>query len=107
MGGPFTYSDDLYLVFDLWVDQRASTVDRHFWNQTQQASLGVEPLRVARERWVESVVVRLGDFKYGPAGVGPKPGDVISSLAIKAGQAGGTMYIDNLELVRLPNPPKK
>jgi RNA polymerase sigma factor (sigma-70 family) len=101
--GLFTYADNLALVFDLWVDGRVSTVDLYFWNRTQQASQGLEPpLRPASERWVEGIVVPIADFKSGN-GIGPKPGDVITGLAIQAGQAGGKLYVDNLELVHTPN----
>jgi len=102
----FTYSDDLALVFDLWVDARIATVDLNMWDRTQQANYGlVEPLRVPREQWVEAVVVRLADFKYGPERVRPKPGDTIANLSIQAGQMDGTIYIDNLEIVRATNLP--
>jgi RNA polymerase sigma factor (sigma-70 family) len=99
--GLFTYGDDVALVFDLWVDAQIATVDLNMWDRTQQANYGlVEPLRVPREQWVEGVVVRLADFKYGPQKVRPKPGDTITNLSIQAGQMGGTIYIDNLEIVR-------
>lgn len=102
-GGLFSYSDDLFLVFDLWVDSRVSTLDLHFWDQTQQGSFGIEPLRVAREQWVQGVVVRIADFRFGTNA--PKPGDVITNLAIQAGQIDGKIYVDNLEVVRSTNPP--
>lgn len=95
--GLFTYADDLVLVFDLWVDAKVSTVDLHLWNPTQQASQGVEPLWPAREQWVQGVAIPFANFKAGKGG--PKPGDVISSLSIQVGQAGGTLYVDNLEIV--------
>jgi hypothetical protein len=98
--GLFTYADDLALVLDLWVDGRVSTVDLYFWNRTQQASQGIEPLHLPSERWVERIVVPIADFKSG--GGGPKPGDVITGLAIQTGQAGGKLYVDNLELVHTP-----
>lgn len=104
-GGLFTYSDDLVLVFDLWVDGRVSTVDFHFWNQTQQASMGVDAIRVPRDQWVQGVVVRFADFRSGNNP--PKPGDIIASLAIQVGQAGGTLYVDNVEITRQPSVTKK
>ena len=104
-GGLFTYSDDLVLIFDLWVDGRVSTVDLHFWNQTQQASMGVEPLRVARDQWIQGVVVRFADFRFG--NTPPKPGDIIASLAIQVGQVNGTIYVDNVEITRQPSATKK
>jgi RNA polymerase sigma factor (sigma-70 family) len=97
-GGLFTYADDLVLVFDLWVDAKVSTVDLHLWNPTQQASQGVEPLRPAREQWIRGLALPFSSFKAG--NVGPRPGDVIGSLSIQVGQAGGTLYVDNLEIVR-------
>jgi RNA polymerase sigma factor (sigma-70 family) len=100
----FTYSEDLALVFDVWVDARVSTLDLHFWNRTQQASQGIEPLRIPSEQWVEGIVVPIG--KFGANGSSPKPGDAIVSLAIQTGQAGGKLYVDNLELVRMPSQPK-
>jgi len=105
--GLFTHSDDLALVFDLWVDARVSTVDLHFWNRTQQASQGIEPLRVSGERWIEGIVVPIADFRSGANGSGPKAGDVIVSLAIQTGQAGGKLYVDNVELVRRPSSANK
>jgi RNA polymerase sigma factor (sigma-70 family) len=96
-GGLFTYADDLVLVFDLWVDAKVSTVDLHLWNPTLQASQGVEPLRPAREQWVRGVAIPFSSFKAG--NVGPRPGDVIGNLSIQVGQAGGTLYVDNLEVV--------
>jgi RNA polymerase sigma factor (sigma-70 family) len=101
----FTYTEDLALVFDVWVDARVSTLDLHFWNRTQQASQGVEPLRIPSERWVEGVVVPIANFRSG--GNGPRSGDAIVSLAIQTGQVNGKLYIDNLELVRRPGPPDK
>jgi RNA polymerase sigma factor (sigma-70 family) len=102
----FNYSEDLALVFDLWADAQVRTVDLHFWNRTQQASQGAGPLYVPSERWVEGIVVRIADFKAGPSG--PKPGDAIVNLGITAGQVGGKLYVDNLEIVRaadLPSSP--
>jgi RNA polymerase sigma factor (sigma-70 family) len=96
--GLLTFSDDLVLVFDLWADARVSSVDFHFWNQTQQASQGCQPIRVAREQWVPRVVVRLADFRSGNDS--PKAGDLIANLAIQAGQPDGALWIDNLELIR-------
>jgi hypothetical protein len=103
----FTYTEDLALVFDVWVDARVSTLDLHFWNRTQQASQGIEPLRIPSEQWVEGVVVPIANFKSGANRSGPRSGDAIVSLAIQTGQAGGKLYIDNLELVRTPSPPNK
>lgn len=95
----FTYTDDLALTFDVWVDARVSTVDLHLWNRTQQASQGIEPaLSVQSERWVEGIVVPIASFKAG--GTGPKTGDVIVSLAIQTGQENGTLYVDNVALIR-------
>lgn len=95
----FTSTDDLALTFDVWVDARVSTVDLHLWNRTQQASQGIEPaLSVQSERWVENVVVPIASFKAG--GTGPKTGDVIVSLAIQTGQENGTLYVDNVALIR-------
>jgi RNA polymerase sigma factor (sigma-70 family) len=109
--GLFTYGPDLALVFDLWVDAAIATVDLNMWDRTQQANYGlVEPLRPQRAQWVEGVVVRLADLKYGPQNLGPKAGDSIANLSIQAGQLGGTIYIDNLEIVRaadLPSSPGK
>jgi RNA polymerase sigma factor (sigma-70 family) len=96
-GGLFTYAGDLVLVFDLWVDAKVSTVDLHLWNPTQQASQGVEALWPAREQWIRGVAIPFSSFKAG--NVGPRNGDVISSLSIQVGQAGGTLYVDNLEVV--------
>ncbi|MBY0526320.1 MAG: sigma-70 family RNA polymerase sigma factor [Gemmataceae bacterium] len=96
------YSDDLYLVFDLWTDAPVSTLDLHFWNQTQRGSFGIEPLRVVRGQWMQGLVVRFADFRFGTNS--PKWGDVISNLSVQAGQADGKIYVDNLEFVRTTDP---
>jgi RNA polymerase sigma factor (sigma-70 family) len=105
------YSDDLCLVFDIYVDASVATVDMNLWNRTRQLDHGIEPLSFPRERWVEGVVVPFADFKNGPARTGLKPGDAIINLRIHAGQPGGVIWIDNLEIVRSPalrssRPPK-
>jgi hypothetical protein len=103
--GLFAYSDDLALVLDIWVDARVATVDLNMWDRTQQAAYGVAPLSLPREQWVERVVVRFADFRFGPNRVSPKPGDSIVNLSIQAGQMEGTIYLDNLEIVRAADLP--
>jgi hypothetical protein len=103
--GLFNYSDDLALVFDIWVDAQVATVDFNMWDRTQQAAYGAEPLRLPREQWVERVVVRFADFRYGPDKVRPRSGDSIVNLSIQAGQLGGAIYVDNLEIVRAADLP--
>jgi RNA polymerase sigma factor (sigma-70 family) len=109
--GLATYSDDLCLVFDIFVDAQVATVDMNLWNRTRQLDHGIEPLSFPRERWVEGVVVPFAEFKHGSARMGLKPGDSIINLRIHAGQPGGVIWIDNLEIVRSPTlrssrPPK-
>jgi hypothetical protein len=103
--GMFTYTEDLLLVFDIWVDAHVVTVDMNLWNRTHQQTQGIEPLRFPREQWVEGVVVPFANFKH--AGGGLKPGDMIVNLAIHAGQQDGMIWIDNLEVAHGSNPPKK
>jgi hypothetical protein len=97
-GGLFTYTEDLVLVLDLWLEPPLATVDFHFWNETQHASFGFGGLRVPPRQWGRGQVVRLSDFHYGSSSL--KPGDRISNFSIKRGEAGGRMYVDNLEFVR-------
>jgi len=103
--GLFSHSDELVLTFDVWVDRRVSTLELHYWNQTQRGSFGVAPLPIApeqREQWLQGVIVRFADFRFGAAV--PKPGDLIANLSLKAGQPDGTIYVDNLECARVPDP---
>ena len=97
-GGLFTYTEDTVLVLDLWLEPPLATVDFHFWNETQHASFGFGGLRVPPRQWGRGLVVRLADFHFGAGG--PKPGDRISNFSIMRGEAGGRMYVDNLEFVR-------
>jgi RNA polymerase sigma factor (sigma-70 family) len=97
-GGLFTYTEDTVLVLDLWLEPPLATVDFHFWNETQHASFGWGGLRVPPRQWGRGLVVRLSDFHYGSGA--PKPGDRVSNFSIKRGEAGGRMYVDNLEFGR-------
>jgi serine/threonine-protein kinase len=102
-GSICTFAEGLQLVFDLWVDDRVSTVDLFLWNRTLQDSQGLSTaLRVPRQRWIEGIRVPFADFKN-QGNTGPKPGDVIGSITIHG--RGGTFYIDNLQIVRAPLPP--
>jgi hypothetical protein len=107
--GLFTYTDDLVLSFDYWVDSTVRTLDLHVWSRAQQVSFGTTVWNTPNERWVH-VVLRLADFLHGEADhlFRLRPGENVPNLWIQAGQAGGRLFLDNLELARVrPLPPRK
>jgi len=106
--GLFTYSEDLVLSFDYWADDSVRTLDLLVWSRAQQISFGTTVWETPRERWVH-LAVPLREF----AGGGPdrllhlKPGESVPTLWVQAGQVGGKLYFDNLELARVHAPPGK
>jgi ferric-dicitrate binding protein FerR (iron transport regulator) len=106
--GLFAYSDDLVLSFDYWADDSVRTLDLHMWSRLQQTTFGMTVWNTARERWAHQVIP-LGDFVRTESDhlLHMKPGEAVPYLWIQAGQVGGKLYLDNLEVVRLRPPPAK
>jgi hypothetical protein len=106
--GLFTYSEDLVLSFDYWADDSVRTLDILVWSRAQQISFGTTVWDTPRERWVH-LAVPLRDF----GGGGPdralhlRPGESVPTLWVQAGQIGGKLYFDNLELARIHGPQGK
>jgi ferric-dicitrate binding protein FerR (iron transport regulator) len=106
--GLFTYSEDLVLSFDYWADDSVRTLDLLVWSRAQQISFGTTVWDTPRERWVH-LAVPLRDFSGG----GPdrpfhlKPGESVPTLWVQAGQVGGKLYFDNLELARVHAPRRR
>jgi ferric-dicitrate binding protein FerR (iron transport regulator) len=106
--GLFTYSEDLVLSFDYWADDSVRTLDLLVWSRAQQISFGTTVWETPRERWVH-LAVPLREF----GGGGPdrplhlKAGESVPTLWVQAGQVGGKLYFDNLELARIHAPQAK
>lgn len=100
--GLFNYSEDLFLAFDYWVDGSVSTLDLHLWSRVQQTTFGTTVWSTPREQWVH-LVLPLTEFvrTEGERFFHPKLGEAIPNLWIQAGQAGGRLYLDNLEILRI------
>lgn len=100
--GLFPFSEDLVAGFDYWVDDRVRTLDVQVWNRTQQTTFGTTLWNPPREEWARAVLP-LAEFAR-PGRNGPlrmKPGDLIVTFWVQAGQVGGALYLDNLEIARL------
>jgi hypothetical protein len=106
--GLFAYSDDLVLSFDYWADDSVRTLDLHMWSRVQQTTFGLTVWNTARERWTHQVIP-LGDFVRTEPDrlLHLKAGEAVPNLWIQAGQVGGKLYLDNLEIVRLRPPQAK
>jgi hypothetical protein len=106
--GLFTYSDDLVLSFDYWVDDTVRTLDLLVWSRAQQISFGTTVWETPRERWVH-LAMPLKDFGGGGTDrpLHLRPGESVPTLWIQAGQPGGKLYVDNFELARIYGPPGK
>jgi hypothetical protein len=106
--GLFTYSEDLVLSFDYWADDTVRTLDLQVWSRAQQVTFGTTIWETPRERWVH-LAVPLREFARGEPDrpLHLKPGEAVPNLWIQAGQTGGKLYLDNLELVRIRGPQGK
>ena len=100
--GLFAYADDLVLSVDLWVDSTVRTIDIHAWMRTQQLTFGTTLWDLPREQWVH-LVIPLSDFGRPDQDriIHPKPGELAGTFWIQAGQVGGRLYLDNVEIVRV------
>jgi hypothetical protein len=100
--GLFAYSDDLFLAFDYWADDSVRTLDLHVWSRVQQTTFGTTVWNTPREQWTH-LVLPLADFVRTEPDrlVHLKPGEAVPNLWIQAGQPGGKLYLDNLEIVRI------
>jgi hypothetical protein len=106
--GLFTYSDDLYLSFDYWADDSVRTLDLHVWSRAQQTSFGTTVWNTPREQWIHLVLPLYELVRTEPDRLFHlKPGEAVPNLWITAGQVGGKLYLDNLEIVRLRAPQSK
>ena len=107
--GLFAYSDDLVLSFDYWADDSVRTLDLHLWSRAQQTTFGMTVWNTPREQWTHQVIP-LTEFVRTEADrlFRMRAGEAVPNLWIQAGQPGGKLYLDNLEIVRLrPPPPRK
>ena len=104
--GLFVYADDLVLSFDYWADDSVRTLDFHMWSRVHQTTFGTTIWNTPRERWTH-LVIPLNDFIRSEADrlLHLKPGEAMPYLWIQAGQPGGKLYLDNLEIVRMRPPP--
>jgi ferric-dicitrate binding protein FerR (iron transport regulator) len=100
--GLFVYSDDLFLAFDYWADDSVRTLDLHMWSRAQQTTFGTTVWNTPREQWTH-LVLPLADFVRTEAErlLHLKPGEAVPNLWIQAGQVGGKLYLDNLEILRI------
>ncbi len=100
--GLFVYSEDLVLSFDYWADASVRTLDLQVWSRAQQVTFGTTLWGTPPERWTH-VAVPLSELVRGDQGPVQhlKAGEAVPNLWIQAGQPGGMLYLDNLELVRL------
>jgi ferric-dicitrate binding protein FerR (iron transport regulator) len=107
--GLFAYSDDLVLSFDYWADDSVRTLDLHMWSRVQQTTFGMTVWNTPREQWTHQVIPLTDFVRTEPDRLlHMKPGEAVPNLWIQAGQVGGKLYLDNLEIVRLrPSPPRK
>ncbi len=100
--GLFTFSEDLVACFDYWVDDTVRTLDVQVWNRSQQLTFGATLWNVPRGRWTRAVLP-LPEFVRQERGrvQRMRPGDAIITFWIQAGQVGGTLYVDDLEIARI------
>ncbi|MBI3855324.1 MAG: hypothetical protein HY293_06500 [Planctomycetes bacterium] len=100
--GLFNYSDELFLAFDYWADDTVRTLDLHVWSRAQQVTFGTTVWNTPREQWTH-LVLPLSEFVRTEPDrlLHLKPGEAVPNLWIQAGQPGGKLYLDNLEIVRL------
>jgi hypothetical protein len=106
--GLFTYAEDLVLSFDYWADDSVRTLDLLVWSRAQQISFGTTVWETPRERWVH-LAVPLRDFAGGSPdrSLRLRPGEAVPTLWVQAGQVGGKLYFDNIELARIHTPQVK
>jgi len=100
--GLFVYSDDLFLAFDYWADDSVRTLDLHMWSSVQQVTFGTTVWNTPREQWTH-LVLPLSEFvRTDPDRLRRlKAGERVPNLWIQAGQPGGRLYLDNIEILRL------
>jgi hypothetical protein len=106
--GLFAYSEDLVLSFDYWADDSVRTLDLLVWSRAQQISFGTTVWDTPRERWVH-LAIPLRDFiaRESDRVLHLKPGEAVPVLWVQAGQVGGKLYFDNVELARISGPQGK